>query len=103
MYLADLVICVSQGGGTGHLDIQFTGNPLAGEDAGCTAGISWPSIESIRIMGVASVDTSSVTTQVCAAAHEKLWCCDAARIYGEAPCRGIFLNGATSLASAASE
>lgn len=51
------------GGGTGHLDIQFTGNPLAGEDAGCTAGISWPSIESIRIMGVASVDTSSVTTQ----------------------------------------
>ncbi|KAK9804677.1 hypothetical protein WJX73_009282 [Symbiochloris irregularis] len=53
----------AQGGGSGRLDIQFQGNPLAQTNAGCSSGIDWPSISAIRILGAGAVDTSSVTVQ----------------------------------------
>ena len=63
-----------QGGGSGQLEVTWTGNPASNGTGSCTGAVTWPDIEAIDVLGLTGIDTSSVALMVrdrtCCAAHD---------------------------------
>ena len=52
-----------QAAGAGQLQVTFAGSP-AGNSSSCSAGIEWPSVDTIDVLGLSNIDTSSVALTV---------------------------------------
>ena len=53
----------AQASGSGQLQVTFAGSP-AGNSTSCSAGINWPNVDTIDVLGLSNVDTSSVALTV---------------------------------------
>ena len=53
----------TQASGSGQLQVTFAGSP-AGNSTSCSAGINWPNVDTIDVLGLSNVDTSSVALTV---------------------------------------
>ena len=72
--------------GVGNVTMRFTGPPGASAGAGCSAGVRWPQLDGLVLLGAGAVDPASLTMQArsrCAPGHTEpgqgsawpVWCC----------------------------
>ncbi len=48
----------------GSLALFWPGTPGAGTGAGCSAGVAWPLLDNVTVLGTGPVDTTSVSITV---------------------------------------
>jgi hypothetical protein len=50
--------------GAGNLTMRFTGPPGASAGATCSAGVQWPQLDGLLLLGAGAVDPATLTVQV---------------------------------------
>lgn len=53
-----------QADGAGNLTMRFTGPPSASTGAACSAGVQWPQLDGLLLLGAGAVDPATLTVQV---------------------------------------